>query len=206
VSIFDAIAAGDLERVRELAPAEGRARNAQGVSALMLARYHGQAAAAEAIRPHAGELDVFEAATVGDLDRLRDLLAADPALARASSADGYTALHFACFFGTAEAARALVEAGADLEAVATGENRVAPLQSAAAAGNVEAARVLLDAGADVNCREEGRFTPLHSAAQNGDEPLARLLLERGADREARLEDGRTARDLTKDDALRALLG
>ena len=206
MSIFDAIAAGDLERVRELAPAEGAARNEQGVSALMIARYHGRQDAAEAIRPHAGELDVFEAAATGDVERLRALLTADAGLARAFSSDGYTALHYACFFGSADAACALVDAGADLEAFATGENRVAPLQSAAAAGNADAARVLLDAGADVNCRGQGSFTPLHSAAQNGDETLARLLLERGADREARLADGRAPRDLAQAGALAELLG
>ena len=203
--IFAAISDGDVERVRELAPDQGSARNADGVSALMLARYHGGMEAVEAIRPHAGDLDVFEAATLGDLERLRGLLDGDASLATASSADGYTALHYACFFDGAEAARLLVERGADVERVATGENKVAPLQSAAAARNVEAARVLLDAGADVNCRDEGSFTPLHSAAQNGDVELAELLLERGADASAQLGDGRTPRDLAASDEVRELL-
>ena len=203
--IFKPIEEGDLAQVAALAPNEGAARNEDGVSALMLARYHGRLDMVEAILPHAGELDVFEAAALGDTARLREVLAEERDAARAWSSDGYTALHYACFFGTGEAAQALVDAGADLEAIARGDNRVAPLQSAAAGGNVGAAHVLLDAGADVNCREEGGFTPLHSAAQSGNAELARLLLERGADRDARLEDGRAPRDLADDEGLRALL-
>lgn len=203
--IFTAIQDGDLERVQQLAPVEGAARNDDGVSALMLARYHGRLDMAEAIRPHAGELDVFEAAALGDVTRLRGLLAADPGAAHAWSPDGYTALHYACFFGTGEAAQALVDAGADLEAVARGENRVPPLLSAAAGGNTDAARVVLDAGASMEAREEGGFTALHDAAQNGNAELVRLLLDRGADPNARLEDGRAPRDLTDDEGLRALL-
>ena len=203
--IFEAIRQGDLEQVQALASAAGPARNEDGVSALLFARYHGRLDMVEAIRPHAGELDAFEAAALGDAPRLREVLARDDDAARAWSGDGYTALHYACFFGTAEAAQVLVDAGADLEVIARGDNKVAPLQSAAAGGNVGAARVLLDAGADVNCREEGRFTPLHSAAQGGNVELARLLVERGADREAKLADGRTPRDLAESDELRALL-
>ena len=64
--IFKAIQDGDLEQVKTLAPAEGAARNEDGVSALMLARYYGRLDMVDAIRPHAGEPDVFEAAILGE--------------------------------------------------------------------------------------------------------------------------------------------
>lgn len=203
--IFKAIQDGDLGQVQALAATEGTARNEDGVSALMLARYHGRHDLVHAIRPYAGELDVFEAAALGDAARVREVLAADPAAARAWSSDGYTALHYACFFGTGEVAQALVDSGADIEAIARGDNKVAPLLSAAAGGNTEAARVLLDAGASLEASEKGGFTALHDAAQNGNAELVRLLLERGADPTARLEDGRAPRDLAEDEELRALL-
>ena len=206
--IFDAIQTGDFHRLRELAPAgEASARNDEGVSALMFARYLGREDIADELRPYAGELDVFEAATFGDIARLRALLDADPGLAQARSADGFTALHFAVFFGPLEAAKLLVERGADIEAVATGSIPVRPLHSAATARKREAAELLLDAGADVNAVAEGGFTPIHSAAQNGDAGLVRLLLDRGADPTIATDDGRTAVELAGDnEEVAALLG
>ena len=42
---------------------------------------------------------MFEAASLGDVERLAELLDADPSSATAYSADGFTALHFPAFFG-----------------------------------------------------------------------------------------------------------
>ena len=58
-------------------------------------------------------VDVHAAARLGRMDRLRELLATDPALVHARGGDGQTPLHFA---GTVEVAECLLESGADLEA------------------------------------------------------------------------------------------
>jgi ankyrin repeat protein len=127
------------------------------------------------------ELSVFDAAAFGRLERLREILAADPSQAAAFSDDGFTALHLAIFGRQEEAARILIERGADLDVRSTGEiARVPPLGTAAFVRSVPLARLLLDAGADVNGRGEGGFTALDAATANGDEDLARLLRERGA--------------------------
>ena len=55
-------------------------RDDDGVSALMRARYQMDRGLVAAVRAHVAELDVFEAAAFGDLDRLSELLAADPEL------------------------------------------------------------------------------------------------------------------------------
>jgi ankyrin repeat protein len=146
----------------------------------MLARYHGRTDLVETIREHAGALDVFEAATVGDLDRVRALLDEDASRATEFSADGFTALHFAAFFGQPAAVALLLERGADPAAVSKNQMRVMPLHSAAAVRDVESARLLLDAGAPVNAKQQDDFTPLMEAQQNGDVELERLLRERGA--------------------------
>jgi ankyrin repeat protein len=194
--------------VAELAASgHAAARNADGVSALMLARYHGRHDLVAAIREHAGELDVFEAATLGDLGRLRTLLDEDAARARERSPDGFTALHFAAFFGTPEAVSLMLERGADPAAVSENAMRVMPLHSAAAARSFEASRMLLDAGAPVDAKQQDGFTPLLAAAHAGDVPLARLFLERGADLDLAGDDGVAPRTLlaASDDAeLRAL--
>ncbi len=112
---------------------------------------------------------------------MRELLAADPELAALRSSDGFTALHYAAFFGTPEAAAALLEAGADPGAVAANPMQVQPLHSAAAVDATETARLLLDAGADPNAEQQGGFKPIDAAVQNGNDELYALLVARGAD-------------------------
>ena len=161
----------------------------------MVAVYRGDSEEVERLLALDPELDVFEAAALGRIDRLRELLDADPELVRARSVDDGTALHFAAFFRQPDATRLLVERGADLEAVASTFGNVTPLHSACASGERESARILVEAGAEPNVRQQGGFTPLHAAAQNEDEELARLLLARGADPEVATDDGRKPRDL-----------
>ena len=195
--IFDAITSGDVDRVRALVAEDSgvaAARNADGLSAVTLARYHGRDDMVDVLLGGEPELDMFEAAAVGRTERVRELVERDPALVSALSPDGFTALHFAAFFGHPDIARLLVERGADVNAVARNPMHVMPLHSAAAARQLEIARLLVDHGADVNAAQERGFTPLHEAAQNGDVELARLLLEHGAHRDAAAEDGRRAPD------------
>jgi uncharacterized protein len=170
------------------------------LSPLMQALYEGRTEEAQSLAAARSDLDVFEAAAIGDVDRLRVLLDADPPLSTAWSDDGFTPLHLAAFFGHPEAARLLVERGADLEARSTNEQvalDAAPMHSASAAGQLEVCRVLLDAGADVNAVQHGGYTALLDAAANGNDKLVEFLLERGADRTARLDDGRTFDDLRR---------
>ena len=144
------------------------------------ALYRGDRDAAEAEAAGA-ELDVFDAAALGRVERLRELLDADPELVRTLSDDGFTPLHLACFAGGADAVRLLVERGAPLERLAEASfARVRPLGTAVFAGQVEAARILLEAGADPNGGDSGEHRPLQTAEANGNEELAGLLREHGA--------------------------
>jgi ankyrin repeat protein len=149
------------------------------VSPLLQALYEGRAEDAERIRHES--LDLFEAAALGDVERLGELLdaGADP---NEFAPDGFTPLTLAAFFKRPDAARLLLERGADVGLRARHEQiQVLPLHSAAAnGGSVEIARLLLDAGADVNAEQPGGFTALDAARQDGNEELERLLLERGA--------------------------
>jgi len=128
----------------------------------------------------AAELDVFEAAALGEVERLRELLGADPTLAQARSDDDFTALHYAAFFDGPDAARLLVDHGADANAFADNELGVHPLNSAAAAGQREVAAILLQHGANPNAPTRRGFSPLDAAKENGDEQLAALLRSHGA--------------------------
>jgi uncharacterized protein len=150
------------------------------VSAILDALYRGDRDAAGAAAAGA-ELDVLEAAALGDADRVRELVSADRELVALRSPDGFTAVHYAAFFGTADAARVLLEHGADPGAVAENDMRVQPLHSAAAVDANETARLLLDAGADPNAEQQGGFRPVDAAVQNGNDELYALLVERGAE-------------------------
>jgi ankyrin repeat protein len=198
--LFEAIELGDVERVRALVaeePSVAASRDPQGVSALMRARYRSDRGMTEAIIPALPELDVFEAASFGDLDRLVALLEADPSLATARAADGFTALHFAAYFGGAEASRILLDRGADPDAVAENPMRVAPLHSAVSARREEVVGVLLERGADPDARQQQGWTPLHSAAHNGHLAVVDRLLAAGADPSPRNDDGRTPLDMAE---------
>jgi ankyrin repeat protein len=192
--LIAAVKDGDASLVTELVaadPALAMSRDATGVSALMLARYRADRPVTDALLLADPELDVYESAALGYVDRLRERLGEDPSLATARSADGFTALHFAAFFGKPEAARILIEAGAPVDAFAENEIRVQPLHSAAASRDLEVSRLLLAAGADVNARQEGGFTPLHAAAQNGDPEMVELFLSARADPKATTDAGET---------------
>jgi ankyrin repeat protein len=166
------------------------------MSEALQALYAGDEARGRELLPPDERLSVFEAAAFGKLERLKEIVREDPTQAKALSDDGFTALHLAVFGGQEEAARVLLEAGADPNAPSTNEAvRVPPLGTAAFVRSTALARLLLDSGADVNGRGEGGFTALHSAAQNGDAELARLLLERGADPSLAADDGRRPAEL-----------
>lgn len=201
--LFAAIDAGDERRVRQLLgdhPELAAARDGDSISATMHALYRRQTRIAEVLAAARSDLDVFEAAALGRLDRVRDLLAADPRQATARSADGFTALHFPAFFGLGAAAEItadLLAAGADVNARATNGFGVMPLHSAVAGGHEGVAIALIDAGADVNASQSHGWTPLHGAAHNGLIGTVRTLIAAGADRGARNDDGVSAADLAR---------
>ena len=154
------------------------------MSELLQAVYRGDQARVDELLSGDRELDVFEASAVGRVDQLQELLDGDPSLANAWAEDGFQPLGLASFFGHVEAARLLVERGADVNSASRNDMKVAPLHSAAAEKDPETryelATVLLEHGADPNARQQDDFTPLMAADQQGDARLRELLVEHGA--------------------------
>jgi uncharacterized protein len=142
----------------------------------------------EAERLAAGrELTIFEAAALGRVERLRELLDADLSLVNAYGDDGFHPVGLASFFGHVDAARLLFERGADANQLARNEHiQTAAIHAAAASeGKDEATRyelvkLALDHGADPNLPQGGGFTAIDAARQNGDTRVEQLLRERGA--------------------------
>ena len=203
--LFQAIKSGDLagvERVLRADPALAAAREQGGVSAVLTALYHGQPAICARLLAERPELDVFEAAATGTMDRLRELLDGDPSLANAFAPDGFHPLGLAAFFRHGEAVRLLLERGADPAPASRNGLAVTPLHSAVATNagprDLGIVRALLDAGAPVSARSAQDGTPLHTAAFTGDVEVARLLLECGADPSLTNDSGRTPLDIARD--------
>jgi ketosteroid isomerase-like protein len=127
----------------------------------------------------------------GTATELEQLLREHPALARVRLGDeraqSRTLLHVVTDWpgNVPEAAakiRALVAAGADVDARFTGPHTETPLHWAASSDDVEALDALLDAGADIEAEGAviGGGTPIADAVAFGQWKAARRLLERGA--------------------------
>ena len=105
------------------------------MSEVMHALYRGHREEAEAAAVE-DELDVFEAASLGRHPRLAELLRGDASLALAWSDDGFTALHYACFFGTPDCTTTLLDAGALIDEPSRNDMGVRPINAAAAGARV----------------------------------------------------------------------
>ena len=154
------------------------------MSELLHAVYRGDQKKADELLAQNPELDIFEAAAVGDTDRVRELLRADPQTANAWAEDGFQPLGLAVFFGHPETARILLDAGAEVNSASRNDFKVMPLHSACAVKDrekrYELAKMLLERGADPTTRQQDDFTPLMAADQVGDARLRELLVQHGA--------------------------
>lgn len=189
--LFDAIRRGDVAAVKSLVDRDPSAASARltGVSAVLTALYHGQTELVRLLVDRGASVDFPEACALGHLDRVQTMLAANPSLLDARSADGFPPLGLAIFFRHPDVAKYLIERGADVNAVANNAQRVAPVHAAAAIRDVETMKLLLDRGADPNALQQMDVTPLHGAASRGDLEMAKLLLAHGARADAKMSDG-----------------
>ena len=168
---------------------------ADGASAVLWGVYYGHGDVARVAANEKGDIDVFEAAALGDQHVMSGLLKADPKQVQAFSGDGFTPLGLAAFFGHQEMVKILLQTGADPNVASKNPLGVLPLHSAMANGSKEIARILIDAGTDVNTANAEGWTPLHYAAHSGDMESARYLLSKGAKAGVAKSDGQTAASL-----------
>jgi ankyrin repeat protein len=195
---FAAIDDGDAEAVRDQVVANGtlaRTRDEDGIRAPLHALYRARRDIAAMLAEVAPPEDAFEAAALGDEERLSAILATDPSAVHSWSVDGFTALHLAAFFGHASAARVLLEAGADPSLLSRNPLAVMPLHSAAAGRAADVVRELVTHGAPIDEPQRHGYTPLLQAAANGDAESVSILLAHGADATRRTDDGQDARAL-----------
>ena len=197
--LIEAIKKGDAARVAALLDANRSLLKAEanGVSAILLALYHGHPEIARLFVERGAALSFAEACALGDVDRVRALLDRDPSLLHSRSSDGFPAVGLSIFFRQPATARFLIERGADVNARAENAQKVCPVHAAAAVSDRETMKLLLERGADPNARQQEDFTPFHGAASRGDIEMAKLLMKHGADPRARTADGKTAAEIAE---------
>ncbi|MCE2542708.1 MAG: ankyrin repeat domain-containing protein [Acidobacteria bacterium] len=154
----------DLDMVRALidAGADVNAANRYGATPLLLACTNGSAPVVDALLRAGANPDTFSV--------------------------GETALMTAGRTGSVDAARLLLEHGADPHLAEELRGQTA-LMSAAAARHAGMVRLLLDHGVDIDLHSRGGFSALAFAVRAGGHGAVRVLLESGADVNDMLRDG-----------------
>ena len=104
----------ELEKLLNFHPGIANGQTEQGVSFLLTAAYHRNQEAIDLIKSKKTTIDLHEAAAIGDLLKVKEYIDEGKAKINSFSADGFTALGFACFFNHFEVARYLIEKGADV--------------------------------------------------------------------------------------------
>lgn len=178
---------GEADSVRKALtndPDLAHARSETGISVIATTVYAGRLDLANEIARGRDDLDLFEAACLGERDRVAELLEQDPKSIDRFAPDGFNAIGFAAFFGHVELLGQLLARGADFDITAHNDMRVRPLHGAVAHFDpkraITLARILLDAGADPNVQQEGGMSPLHEAVYNANPELVDLLIDFGA--------------------------
>ena len=192
---FDAIRCGDIAAVSALLdndPTLLTAKNAQSQSSVLFSIYNRQNEIRDFFLSRGVSLEFHEAAAAGDLSRVKQLIEADPSLAKSFSPDGFPVLALAAAFGNFEVAKYLHAKGGDINAVSTNGSGYTALTGAVASGHAEIATWLLENGAEPNYSYANGYTPLLTAAANGRLEILKSLLAHGADLHAKTNDGKSA--------------
>src|ERR1035438_9027409 len=100
-TFLEAVKAGETEKVGDMLiqhPELANARNTQGESAVLQAKYRGRDNILQMLLGLGPKLTVYEAAVVGDIDVVRRDIAADPSVVNRLAPDGFNLLGLAAFF------------------------------------------------------------------------------------------------------------
>jgi len=174
--LIERVKAGDFGAVRAMLAGNfllSSQRLPSGESPLMTAAYRGHSEIVEALIESGADIDIFAAAATGRVADLQRAATTDPT--NGFSYDGWTALHLAAFFGHVEAARVLIQLGADVHAVSRNSLTNTPLHAAAAGRHAAVALLLLEHGASASATDAGGYTAAEIARQNGlDDVVTRI--------------------------------
>src|ERR1039458_2083724 len=187
--IIEAVQKADADKIRQLLAINPNliyTVTPSGRSLILLACYYRNHEIIQQLLNHNPELDIFEASAVGDYDKVYDILKFNPEKVNEYSADGFTPLGLASYFGHYDVVNLLITKGAEVNIYSKNDMRAAPINIAVSADNLEIAQLLLENKANPNAIEMKGITPLHEAAGNGNLDLAELLLKYGANADIKM--------------------
>lgn len=120
--------------------------------------------------------DWFKASKEGNVERFRELLAADKTLLHLADAEGSTALHYACWKGHLALVEELIASGADVMARNSNDHwGTTPLHAAAHANHHRIVELLLSKGADATAVDGNGKTPLDHTEFHAAKAAAKVL-------------------------------
>jgi ankyrin repeat protein len=142
------------------------------------------------------KVDLHSAVVTGDLEVIRQHIKAGSDINVLEPSRASTPLITAAALGKTEAAKLLINAGADLNYKNVDGSTA--LHTAAAFGKTEIAKILINAGINLNSQNNEGATALHVAAFLCREDIVAALLEKGADKTLKNKAGKTAYETVKD--------
>jgi len=128
-------------------------------------------------------LPIHDAASDGDLAKVKTLLGENPDLISRKDNEGMTPLHWAAQNDRQPVAELLLASQTDIDAKDNNGNT--PLELAVVYGHKSLAELLLANRADARAKNNVGGTPLHAAAGNGIKEIVELLLANHADVDAK---------------------
>jgi len=176
-------------------PSLSKQKTSHDISPLLLACYYNKPQLIKVLLKHIPKIDIYEAAAVGLIKEVSELIEDNPSLLSSYSDHGFTALGMACHFGNEDIVRYLLLKGANPDQTSNNGYQVNPLFTAISSNFDGIAKLLIEAGAEVNIRQLGNLTPLHAAAENGNIEMLISLLENGAYVHIKNDNGQTPSDL-----------
>ena len=154
------------------------AKVADGRTPLNFAAINGQQEMVDLLLANQAEYDVFSAAGIGDIIRVKTLLKTNPDLVSSKDNLGYTPLHYAAVgVGKKEMVEFLLTNHADVNAK-TGDGRTA-LHFAATKAHKEVVDLLLANHVDINAKDKGGATPLQWAKNWNKKDMVEYLRQLG---------------------------
>lgn len=179
--LWAAIESGDRDKIELLFSRGARVneKNRNGDTPLQWATWRGKPELVRLLISHGADYTIFAASSVGDINRVKDILIANPAEVNAREKNYGTPLHLACAKGHKEVAELLIFHGARIDAREWRDET--PLHWASQEGHIEVVKLLISKGADVRQSNWEDVTPLHWASRKGHREVAALLIDSGAD-------------------------